>query len=175
MRNIIIKYGVIAGTIATLFMITSTLLHNDNPNFKNGEIIGYSGMLIAFIFIFIAVKSYRDKQNNGVISFGEAFKIGLYITLIASTFYVVTWLIEYYFFMPDFMDKLISSTMENLKAQGLSPNEIAAKSKEMEMYREWYKNPILVILMSYMEILPVGLLVTLISSLILKRKKAMEL
>lgn len=175
MKNIIIKYGVISGTIATLFMITSTLLHNDNPNFKNGEIIGYSGMLIAFIFIFVAVKNYRDKENSGVISFGEAFKIGLFITLIASTFYVATWLIEYYFFMPDFMDKLIRSTIENLKAQGLSPIEIAAKSKEMEMYREWYKNPILVILMSYMEILPVGLLVTLISSLILKRKKAIEL
>lgn len=175
MKKISIKYGVIAGITATLFMITSTLLHNDNPNLKNGEIIGYSGMLIAFIFIFIAVKNYRDKQNNGVISFGEAFKIGLFITLIASTFYVVTWLIEYYFFMPDFMDKFINSTMENLKAQGLSPTEIAAKSEEMEMYRAWYKNPILVILFSYMEILPVGLLVTLISSLILKRKKAIEL
>jgi hypothetical protein len=128
-------------------------------------------MLIAFIFIFVAVKSYRDNENNGVISFGEAFKIGFFITLIASTFYVATWLIEYCFFMPDFMDKFINSTMENLKAQGLSPTEIAAKSEEMEMYREWYKNPILVILMSYMEILPVGLLVTLISSLILKRKK----
>lgn len=175
MKNIIIKYGIISGVIATLFMITSTLLHNDNPNLKNGEIIGYSGILIAFIFIFVAVKSYRDKENNGVISFGEAFKIGLYITLIASTFYVATWLIEYYFFMPDFMDKLISSTIENLKAQGLSPTEIEAKSKEMEMYRTWYKNPILVILMSYMEILPVGLFITLISSLILKRKKAREL
>lgn len=175
MKKISIKYGVIAGITATLFMITSTLLHYDNPNFENGEIIGYSGMLIAFIFIFIAVKSYRDKQNNGVISFGEAFKIGLFITLIASTFYVATWLIEYYFFMPDFMDKFINSTMENLKAQGLSPTEIAAKSEEMEKYREWYKNPILVILFSYMEILPVGLFITLISSLILKRKKAIEL
>lgn len=175
MKKISIKYGVLAGITATLFMITSTLLHYDNPNYKNGEIIGYSGMLIAFIFIFIAVKSYRDKQNNGVISFGEAFKIGLFITLIASTFYVVTWLIEYYFFMPDFMDKFINSTMENLKSQGLSPTEIAAKSEEMEMYREWYKNPLLVILFSYMEILPVGLFITLISSLILKRKKAVEL
>lgn len=175
MRNIIIKYGVIAGIIATLFMITSTLLHYDNPNFKNGEIIGYSGMLIAFIFIFVATKKYRDQQNNGAISFGQAFKIGLFITLIASTFYVVTWLIEFYFFMPDFMDKFITAALENAKAQGSSATEIAATAKEMEMYRAWYKNPLIVIFMSYMEIIPVGLFLTLVSSLVLKRKKAIEL
>ena len=175
MKNIIIKYGLISGVIVTLFMVTATVLWYNDPSIKIGEVIGYSGMLIAFIFIFIGIKNYRDKQNNGVISFGEAFKIGLFISLIASCFYVGTWLIEYYVFMPDFMDKFINLAVENAKAKGLSPAEIAAKTEEMMSYKEWYKNPILVILLSFMEVLPVGLLVTLISSLILKRKKAIEL
>jgi ethanolamine transporter EutH len=170
-NSISIKFGLIAGAIVTLFMITSTSLAYNKPNIKIGEILGYSGMLVAFIFVFIGVKSYRDKYCNGFITFGEAFKIGLTITVIASCFYVLTWLIEYYVFMPDFMDKFIKISIENAKAKGLSAAEIAAHTKDMESYRSWYKNPILVVLLSFMEILPIGLVATFISALIYKRKK----
>ncbi|WP_309640972.1 hypothetical protein [Flavobacterium sp.] len=44
----------------------------------------------------------------------------------------------------------------------------------MAMYKEWYKNPLLVILMTYAEIFPIGLLIALISALILKKKQATE-
>ncbi len=74
MKNTILKYGAIAGLITTGMMIISTTMHNQNPDFKGSEIIGFAGMFIAFIFIFIGIKSFRDKQNNGVISFGTGFK-----------------------------------------------------------------------------------------------------
>ena len=37
--------------------------------------------------------------------FGTAFGVGLLITLISCVFYVVTWEVIYFNFMPDFMDK----------------------------------------------------------------------
>ncbi|MGH2649433.1 MAG: DUF4199 domain-containing protein, partial [Ginsengibacter sp.] len=134
--------------------------------------LGYATMLIAFSMIFVGVKNYRDKYAGGVISFGKAFKVGLFITLIASTIYVIVWMIEEHFFFPDFMDKYVTHELNRLQSSGISAAELAGKTKDLEQAKEMYKNPILKILMTYAEILPVGLIVTLISSLILKRKTA---
>lgn len=59
-------------------------------DFENGAFYGYASMIIAFSMIFVAIKSYRDKHLEGAITFKTAFKIGFYITLIASTMYVAT-------------------------------------------------------------------------------------
>ena len=127
-------------------------------------------MIIAFSLIYIAVKNYRDKQNNGYISFGKAFKIGLLIALIASTMYVVVWAIMYNFFMPDFMEVYSQQMLEQAEAN-LTGAELEAKKAEMEKYKEWYKNPVFFTLLTYTEILPVGIVVALITALILKRKR----
>ena len=91
--------------------------------------------------------------------------------MIASTIYVLAWLVDYYLFVPDFMDKYAAFVLKEAKADGLSASEITEKTNEMESYKEMYKNPLLVVLLTYAEILPVGLIVSLISALILKRKK----
>ena len=170
MKKIVIVNGLIAGAIvAAMFLITMGLYHK-NGNFDGGMWVGYASMLLAFSLIFVAIIRYRDKYNNGIISFGKAFKIGFYITLIASTIYVVTWLVDYYVFIPDFADKYATAILDKLKSSGASAAKIANQTKEMDSFKEMYKNPLLVILFTYLEILPVGLLLTLIASLILKRK-----
>lgn len=60
--------------------------------------------------------------------------------------------------------------VQKLRASGASQEEITRKTAEMAKFGEMYKNPLVVILMTYIEILPVGLLVSLISAWILKRK-----
>jgi Protein of unknown function (DUF4199) len=173
MKKIVIVNGLIAGAItAGMFLITMGLYHKEG-NFDGGMWFGYASMLLAFSLIFVAIIRYRDKYNNGAISFGKAFRIGLYITLIASTIYVVTWLIDYYVFIPDFAEKYAASMIDKLKAGGASVAEIAKHTKEMNSFKEMYKNPLFVILFTYIEILPVGLLLSLIASLILKRKAKM--
>ena len=170
MKKTVLTYGGIAGLIVTVMMIISTVLYYQNPDFKGNEIIGFTGMFIAFIFVFLGIKNYRDKQNSGVISFGTAFKIGLLITLISSTLYVITWMVECHFFFPDFMEKFMAHSIEEAHKSGLSAVEISRKTTEMNLYKEWYKNPFLLAALTYMEILPIGLIITLISSLILKKK-----
>lgn len=171
MKKISIKYGIISGIIVSLFMITSSIMLTQYPDMQISEIIGFIGMLIAFSFIFIGIKKYRDVENNGSISFVPAFKIGLIIVSIASCFYVVVWLIEYYFFFPDFMDKFAEISLQKMKASGRTTVEIAAKTAELKTYKEYYKSPIMIVLLTLMEIFPLGLVVALVSALILKRNK----
>ena len=94
------------------------------------------------------------------------------MVLIASTIYVIAWLIDYYFFIPDYMETYSAATLDKLKASGASQIEIDKQTKEMANFVRMFKNPFFNAMMTYVEILPVGLVVTLISSLILKRKSA---
>ena len=171
-RNILI-YGLIAGIIVSVLMVISInyISHADGKvDYNTSLLIGYASMLIAFSLVYVGIRNYRDKYNGGVISFGKAFKIGLMMVLIASTIYVAAWLIDYFFFIPDFMEKFSAQEIADLKASGASQAEIDKQTKEMANFAEMYKNPLFNALMTYAEILPVGLIVTLISSLILKRK-----
>ncbi|TWI81674.1 uncharacterized protein DUF4199 [Lacibacter cauensis] len=174
MKKNVLVFGLIAGLVVSLFMgISMTVMYN-SPKADHGVssmVIGYLSMLVAFSFIFVAVKNYRDKQNGGVVSFGKAFTMGLLIALIGSTMYVITWAFLYNFYMPDFMDRYCAQMIENAKPTS-SPAKIKELTEQLNTQKEMYKNPLYFIMFTYFEILPVGILVALITALILKRKTA---
>src|SRR5215210_8859754 len=100
MQKNILVYGLIAGLLVSIFMLSSVnyLSHCEgNVDYDTSMLIGYASMLISFSLVFVGIRNYRDKYNGGVISFGKAFKIGIIIVLIASTMYVITWLIYYFY------------------------------------------------------------------------------
>jgi hypothetical protein len=173
MKKNIWVHGFIAGLIVSALMLSSVnyLSHCEgNVDYNQSLLIGYASMLLAFSLVFVGIRNYRDKYNGGVISFGKAFKVGFLIVLLASTIYVIAWMIDFFIFIPDFMDKYSSQMIEELRANGASESEIEKQTREMADFAVMYKNPFFNAIMTYIEILPVGLVVTLISSLILKRK-----
>lgn len=170
MKRTVLFYGLVSGLIVTAMMIVSTAMCYQNENFQSNMAVGFGTMIIAFCTIFIAVKKVRDRDNNGVITFGKALITGLYVALIASTVYVVVWLIDYYVFIPDFMDKYTAHVLKEVRIDGGTQQEMNSKIDEMNNYKELYKNPLYVVLLTYMEILPVGFVMTLLSAFTLKRK-----
>jgi len=159
-----------AGVILAGFMVYVSLLVYNNPNFKSNDIVGWAGMIAVFALMFVGIKNYRDKYNGGFISFGKAFKTGFYIALLASTIYVIAGLMIYYVFMPDWLDKYIEHVMYCERLKGATAAELNKKAQDMANFKEMYKNPAFVVFMTYMEVLPVGVIVALISAFILKRK-----
>ncbi len=172
-RNILI-FGLIAGLIASSMLIAMTITCYTTNKFEGNMLLGYTFMLIAFSFVFVGIKNYRDKFNGGIISLGKAFKVGTLIVFIAATLYVLIWLVCYYVFVPDFMDKFIAHFVDELKAKGANAATIKKELLSMDFYKQMYKSPFGVILLTYMEILPVGLMVSFISALILKKKEKSE-
>ncbi|MGF2414027.1 MAG: DUF4199 domain-containing protein [Ferruginibacter sp.] len=173
MKKTIINCGIIAGIIVAVLMLTSVnyFSHCEGKvDYTTSMIIGYASMLLAFSLVFVGIRNYRDKYNGGVISFGKAFKTGILIVLIASTIYVAAWLVDFFFFIPDFAEKFSAHSIAELKASGANQTEIDKQTIEMANFARMYKNPFFNAMMTYVEILPVGLIVTIISSLILKRK-----
>jgi hypothetical protein len=174
MKKIVLVCGVISGVIASGVMAVSMVLWKGNTHMEPSMAIGFASMILAFSLIFVGIKNYRDKVLGGTISFGKAFLVGFYIALIGSTMYVVTWLVCLYGFLPNFSEVYAQMVIQAAEKDGASQEVIQAKMKEMEGFKEMYKNPLVVIAFTYVEILPVGILLTLIAALIFKRKTSAE-
>ena len=165
MNKIVLKNGLFGSSIVTALLLSVTFYMKANPEKEVSMFFGFAGMLLAFFFVVLGIKQQRD-TNNGFISLGKAFLTGFWITLNISTVYVVVWLIIFYNFFPNFAEHY--TDMAIAKA---SPDEVAQVTEEMNSFKEMYKSPIMVILLTYMEILPLGIVFSLISALILKKKQ----
>lgn len=170
MKKNVFIYGLISGICVATFMSFSIAFCYNKNSFDGSMLLGYTAMLLSFSLIFVGVKNYRDQHNNGLISFGSAFLMSLYMALIASTLYVIGWMIAYYNFFPDFIEKLAAYQLSPAKVSHMTPAEVAGVREQMETFRGWYATPIGVAGATYMEIFPVGLIVSLVTALILKRK-----
>ena len=171
MKRIVLIFGSIAGVIVGgMFLATWPLHENGTLNPENGMLVGYTTMVIALSLIFFGVKSYRDNQLNGIISFGKALVVGLWISFVAAIIYAMTWEIMYNTIASDFLEKMANYSLEKMKEAGASAEEVMDKKKEMMESFEWYKNPLLRFGMTMAEILPVGILISLICAALLRKK-----
>src|SRR6267378_8675288 len=104
MKKTILTFGLISGALSSL-MMAATVPFADRIGFDKGAIVGYTAIVLSFLLVFFGIRSYRDNIGNGQITFSKGFAVGISITLISCVFYVVTWEILYFHFLPDFMDK----------------------------------------------------------------------
>jgi hypothetical protein len=171
MKKIVLTFGFLSGAIlAGMMAITLPLSMSGAIRFENMEIIGYTTMVLAFLLVFFGIRSYRENVAGGAVTFGRAVKVGVLITLIACAMYVISWEIIYYNFTPDFVDKYATATLEKMRAKGASEAAIAKTTQEMASFKVLYANPFFNVGMTFMEVFPVGLLMTLISAAILRRR-----
>ena len=172
MKKIVLIFGLISGALMALFMF-STMPFIDKIGLAKGYFVGYTGIVLAFMLVFFGIRSYRENVGGGTISFGRAFAVGILITVISSVCYVVAWEILYFNFMPDFMDKYAAHVIDKARAAGESAPAIQAKQQELQQFKQLYNSNLLVnFAMTFIEPFPVGLLITLISALTLRKKRA---
>jgi hypothetical protein len=169
MKKTILTFGLISGAISSMIMV-ATVPFQDRIGFDKGAYIGYTAIVLSFLLVFFGIRSYRDNAGNGQITFSKAFAVGICITLISCICYVVTWEIIYFNFMHDFMDKYGAYVVQKLQASGASAAAVQAKIQEMKKFKELYENPLFNAAMTFIEPFPIGLIITLISAGVLKRK-----
>ena len=168
MKKIILTYGIIGGIIVSAMMWLT--LGDGEHDWENGELIGYTTMVIALSTIFFGVKTYRDKHLGGSITFGKAFLLGLYITLFVSTIYVASWLVLSATSGKDYMTEYYAYYKTELESSDMSAAEVEAELADFREMAEHYKNPAVKIGFTYMEILPIGLAISLGCAGLLKRR-----
>ena len=174
MKSIVLKYGIISGVILVIFTaVAIPLCFSGVIPFERSEIIGYSAMVLSFLMVFFGIRSYRQRIG-GTITFANAFKVGILITLITCAFYVVSWEIVYFGFIPDFEETYAAFTVKKMRESGASAAEIAATEAKMEDFKRLYKNPLFNVGITFLEVFPVGLIVTVVSAAILRKRRPAE-
>ena len=174
MKKTVLTFGLISGAISSvLMMATLPLMHKIGLN--RGMVLGYTMMVLAFLLVFFGIRSYRENVGNGSISFGRALSVGLLIMIITCVFYVATWEVIYHAFMPNFADEYLTLAVEQIRASGKSPQEMQTEIENIRSMMQLYNSNILFnIAFTFLEPLPVGLVMTLISALILRRRRRDE-
>jgi len=170
MKKVVLVFGLISGAISSAMMfLTLPFMKSGAVNSKNGLIVGYTAIFLSFLLVFFGIRTYRENAG-GAVTFGRAFSVGILITLISCMFYVASWEIIYFKFMPDYGDKYAARTIDTMRAKGATDAAIAAKKQEMEKFKTLYKNPLFNAAITFIEPFPVGLVVTLLSAAFLRKR-----
>jgi len=173
MKKTVLTFGLISGVIISVLML-ATLPFAHQIGFSRAMIVGYTNMVLSFLLVFFGIRSYRENVGNGQISFGRALSVGLLIMLISCAFYVITWEIMYFFLMPNFLNEYSAYMVENMRASGASAEQINQQVEQMKQFQVLYSNPLINVAFTLLEPLPVGLVMTLISALILRKREPKE-
>lgn len=167
MLRTILTYGVLAGLVVTVPMNLMLALY-PSGHMTTSLITGYALMLLALTFVFFGVRRHRDKVLGGVIKFLPALGIGLGISVVAGIMYVIGWEISLavtnYTFINDYTASMIAAE----RAKGVSGPELDAFITQMDQMKAQYANPLFRLPMTFVEIFPVGVLVSLISAALLR-------
>jgi hypothetical protein len=166
MLRTILTHGLVGGLIAG-GLLSIVVLNFEGATGNYGWAIGYLIMLIGLSTIFVAVKRQRDVAQGGVIRFMPAFGLGLGISLVAGIIYALCWDAALHIVGIDaFIDKFAGAMTE-----GKSGAALAKAQAEMEGFRTSYHNPLFRLPMTFLEIFPVGVLVSFVSALLLRNSR----
>lgn len=171
MLRTILKFGVIAGLIVGVFEVVTVTTFNGMPPLKYGMLIGYTTMLIALSAVFVGIKQHRDVDRGGVIGFWPALGVGVGISFIAGIFYVAAWEAVQAMTHMDFASSYARAIIASEKAKGASAEELAKLTAEMKAFKVQYADPMFRLPMTFVEIFPVGVLVSLVSAGLLRNSR----
>jgi uncharacterized protein DUF4199 len=171
MRKTVLTFGVISGLISAVMMLaTVPFMHKISSD--KGLIIGYTTIVLAGLLVFFGIRSYRDNVSGGKMTFARGLAVGILISLLSNCFYVATWEVVSYKFMPDFAEKYAGQMVEHAKSSGASQQKIDETARQAADFVRNYHNPLYKISMTFLEPFPVFLVITLVSAAILRKKSS---
>lgn len=172
MNKTVLRYGLYGALITIAFFAATVLLiGNDTSNWDWQEVLGYFGIVLSLTVVYFGIRHYRDKDNGGKLSFGQGMKTGMLITLLPAFGFALVDMIMTKFFMPDIWDKYQAMAKEKL-AQKFSGAALEQQLTKLGEQVELYRNPLFMFGLMFITVVLIGIVITVISTLILKTKTA---
>jgi hypothetical protein len=173
MLRYVLIYGAIAGALVGVPLSILTLALSGQAMMHYGMLVGYLTMLIALSAVFLAIKRHRDVDLGGVIRFWPALALGLGVSAVAGVIYVIAWEASCAIAHADFAGAYARAMIAEQAAKGVSGAALERVRVEMAQFKVQYANPLYRWPMTFAEIFPVGVIVSLISAGLLRNSRFM--
>ena len=170
MKKTAIRYGLFSAITLIGLFIFGFVAFGSSDNFKAQEIFGYANMVISMLFVFFGIKHFRDRVNGGTLSFGKGMKVGLLIVLIPAIAFGIFDVLYVSYINPECMDRYYNYQLSEMQAS-MTPTEFSIARTRMESQKEMFDNPVFSFLIMALTVFMIGVIATVISSLILRRSK----
>ncbi len=169
MKKVVVIFGSISGAVSGAMMLL-TVPFMGSIGYDRGLLVGYTAIVLSFLFVFFGIRSYRDNVAGGSVGFGRAFTVGILIALISSACYVATWQVVYFKLMPNFMDDYSAHAIEHARATGATQQTLDDLRRQMKELKVQLDRPLVNAAYTFLEPFPVGLVIALVSAGVLRRR-----
>ncbi len=159
MNKNILRFGLYSAALLIGASIITWVTVGTTMDFGTSELVGYLTMFVAMIFVFFGVKTYRDEQNGGVISFGKALGVGTLIALVPSVAFGIYSIL--FFTLQG--DKWLAYARENMPAEQWQQYQAAPA---------FLMNPLFQGFIMFLTVFLIGFGYAIISALLVQRKTA---
>lgn len=170
MKSTALKYGTLSGLITAAIMLASTLYEKKNGFESTPSIVGFVGIILVFLPLYLGIKKYRDTDGGGYLTFWKGLNIGVSIIVISGIFYAITKLMIFYWITPDYPDQYSVYIVHQIKLSGKDLADTALAKQQMVQLKEMTKNPFIFGAISFTQPLLLELVMTFLCAAILRKK-----
>ncbi|MGZ8554644.1 MAG: DUF4199 domain-containing protein [Chitinophagaceae bacterium] len=171
MKLTIIRYGIYAASAIVILSAIHFFILLPNSSYETAEIAGYLTMILSMIFVFAGIRHYRNNVNDGYLSFTQGLKVGALIVLIPAVAFALFDILYTKVLNPSWGDAYLNYYIEKIKATTPAAH-VDEKIKELRKNMEMFSNPAFQFLLMAGTVYIIGLIVTIISTLALRRNKS---
>jgi hypothetical protein len=173
MKRTVLTYGLFSGALAVA-VLGATIPLISAHTVQYADILGYASIVLAALLVFFGIRSYREHDSGGHMTFGRGFLVGLFITLISCACHVVAFQLIYFHLVPDFGERFTACMIQRVRESGGSPALVEETTRQAAMFRRLFDNPATNAALTFAETFPVGLLATVVSAAILRKRDSAE-
>ncbi|TXJ25905.1 MAG: DUF4199 domain-containing protein [Chitinophagaceae bacterium] len=170
MKPTALRYGL----YGTLAIVVLSAIHFffifPNASYNVSEVAGYLTMFLSMFFVFLGIRYYRDQVNGGHLSFVQGLKTGALISVVPAIAFGIFDLLYTQVINPTWLKKYQDYYAAELK-KTTSPEKLDEVLKKFESEAAVFNNPVMLFLIMTATVFIIGLIVTIISTVALKRNK----
>ncbi len=156
----VVTYGLylgIASIVFSLIIFYSGMMGN--------TYFSYLGYLIPIVFIFLGLKFYKEKENAGILKYGQGVGLGVLISLVGGVVSSIFTYIYFVFIDPAKHTEMLAIVQEKQLEAGVPAEQL----EQMDGMMSAMMSPIAMALFGIIGALIGGLIISLIISAILKK------
>jgi hypothetical protein len=175
MKNSIIQYGLIGGIVVSVLFLGPIVIdansYMDPEKMRSGEIIGYSIMVLSMLSVYFGIRAYRKNYNKAEFSFLKGLAVGLQITVLANVIFYAANVLLYEVISPNFLAEFGTNYKQYIIDSVPDEASKLKVAREFESQASVLENSYLYALVMASSTFFIGIIISLISALVLKRSK----